>query len=162
MTYLPQNGASIIVDPNHHHETWAVYEHWWYNTEGDDQLVYVNACKLADIIHMREARNNSHWLKWFDGSGRMLRIVIVATYTDMIEAQRAAMNHIKKFDPIPPCNLYGSTISYAGRPIMCSNGQEYATQSDAATALGLSQSNLSEHLRGRRKSVKGYTFQYKG
>lgn len=160
MTYTPQD-ASIIIDPNRNHELWVVYEHWWFNPDGADQIVYVNTCMLKDVFYMREARNNSHWLKWFADTGHQVRVRIIATYGNMIDAQRAAITHLKKFNPMPPCNEYGLQLSYAGRPLLCSNGQEYATQSDAAMALGVSQSNISEHMRGRRKNVKGYTFTYK-
>lgn len=47
------------------------------------------------------------------------------------------------------------------KSIVCLNtGTVYDCQNDAAKDLGIKQGHISEHLKGKRPHVKGYTFEY--
>lgn len=151
----------LWLDPRTHDDDWCIYEHQIVTEPGaPPEIVYINACKLIDVYRMREARNNSEWCRLTLDPGVTVMISIVAVHNDRVTAVNAAMARIKACNPIPRCNLRGTTLFAARRPIDCSNGRQYASQLDAARDLGISQSAISNHLKGGTNNVKGFRFQY--
>jgi hypothetical protein len=142
-------------------DAWCVYEHYTLTPGEPPQLIYMATCPLIDIYRMREARDNSEWSAVTNNGTIPIMCRIVATTDDMNEARDFAIRHIKSFPNMPRCNLHGYNMHKSARRLMCSNGKEYATQSDAARDLGVNQSAISQHLQGRLRSVKGFTFTYK-
>lgn len=52
-------------------------------------------------------------------------------------------------------------VSNSHKAVMCiQTHKRYLSLADAAREIGLDRSSISKHLRGRQRSVKGYTFRY--
>lgn len=155
MTTYKLTGATMpIIDVNKVENLWCVYEH-----HNPPEIIYVNACRLRDVFSMREARDNSEWFRMYQkGGGLLLHITMITV--DRNEAIRSAIERVKSLPTMPRCNLHGFNMRTASRPIICSNGVTYQTQSEAAKALGVAQPHISRNLRGALKSVNGYTFAY--
>lgn len=148
------NVAIPIPDLVNIGDLWCAYEH-----HSPPHVVYVNACRLVDVFKMREARDNSEWLRMFaNGGGIVLHFLCITD--DRNEAMRVAIERCKSLPTMPRCNLHGYNMHKAPRKIICSNGATYKSQNEAAKLLNISQGNLSKHLRGELTSVSGYTFAY--
>ena len=133
---------------------WAVYEHSLGTT-----VLFVGVCQMRDIYNPRDARNNSEWVKQavFD----RMATRVVSTHETEPEAQRAATEWLAGMDKPPHCNEHGYPLNSRARPVMCSNGQRYASQSEAARLLDLQQSSISMALgNGGRKTAGGLRFWY--
>ena len=52
-------------------------------------------------------------------------------------------------------------IIQKSRPVICSNGVIYRSTREASRLLGLDNSSLNKVLKGKRKTVGGFTFKYK-
>jgi len=161
MTMKTQPAATIIGTARTMRDQWCVYEHMV--DSGDPlkppQIIYIGACKLAEVFDMRDAQNNSDWTEIMVVD-RPLIINIVATTPDAREAVRYAVDHIARQPQTPRCNLHGYNLHGQQRRLRCSNGTEYANQSEAARLLNVSQGAISRHLKGHLSTVKGYTFTY--
>lgn len=155
MANIPlQNVVIPIADIKEANNVWCVFEHHL-----PPQILYVGACKLIDVFKMREARDNSEWAKIYaNGGGVQLAITMITDNRN--EAFRVAMERVRSLDPMPRCNMHGYNMHRTARTLICSNGQTYKSQSDAAQALGISQSNISKHLAGDLTHVNGHTFAY--
>lgn len=161
LTMLP---AAIIYTPaTPESDMWCVYEHSIKASDptAPPKVIYINACKLNDVFRMSEAHNNSEWAR-LTTFNPLIMIRITAVTTDRAEAMKEAQKQIRSHNPMPDCNLRGYNMFGRSNAILCSNGKEYPNQLEAANALGLSQSAISQQLRGKLKSVKGYTFSKKG
>lgn len=161
MTLQAQQSV-VMADFTTFDKQWCVYEHHLHEP-GEETLkvIYVGACKLANVYALADAMRNTHWatLK-HTRPGSFLYVKVIMT-GERVECMNASVKHILSHNPRPVCNQYGRDTSGWIRPILCSNGQEYATQQEAALALGLNQGQISQHLAGNVKSVKGFTFAYK-
>lgn len=147
-------GMFNVNDPD---MTWCVYE---LRVPGPEIApIYVNACKLKDVFHLKDAHDNSEWVRMYKDGGAIM-IHIIAVSDDRNEAMRAAIEHCKSYNPMPRCNLHGYNLKSVNRPILCSNGVTYSTQAEASTALGVNQGNISRCLRGQLRTVGGYSFTY--
>lgn len=140
---------------------WCVYEHHRNPDEGTGpaELVYIGSCRIVDVYRLRDARLNTEWQRLF-GDGRAVMVKIVAIYNSQHEAQNAAFNLIRAKPTMPICNERGYTVFQQQRRIKCSNGKIYKNQTEAAMDLGVSQSAVSQCLRGLIPSVRGYGFVY--
>lgn len=138
------------------HDLWCVYEH-----HVPPAIIFVHVCRLTDVFMMREARQNSEWNEIFPHSGA-LTIHITHIVETQEEAGKIALKRLRSLPMMPRCNLVGYNMRGSTRALECSNGCEYRSQSHAAKALGLSQGNLSRHMRGELAAVRGLKFWYKG
>lgn len=57
--------------------------------------------------------------------------------------------------------IYTQRIIQKSRPVICSNGVIYRSTREASRLLGLDNSSLNKVLKGKRKTVGGFTFEYK-
>lgn len=140
-------------------DDWCVYRHIVPSNDGTPpSIIYIGCCKLTKLYDMTDARRNSEWRKLMT-LDRALIVEIIA-----IGNKRECYQHrgrvIATSNPRPHCNVRGFDTTGAAVKIHCSNGAVYATQTEAATALQLSQSAISRHLAGDPgvATVKGYTF----
>ena len=133
----------VITDPNCHAVTeWSI----------PDASLFVASCKLSEALSFGPPSRNSYWQQAYR-AGMPVLITIHSTGSEQ-DCMIAASRVVAAKRPI--CNLRGHT---GGTAITCVNtGQVFRTQSEAAHTLGLNQSNISQHLRGRIPHVKGYTF----
>ena len=162
---MTEHDCNIVVNPNKINDTYCVYEHYWINPDPNAEqpmvLVFVSAEKLSDVYMLRQGRRNSEWQRLFGSTDTNLLVRVIMTCETEVEAHNKAINHIRTFNPIPQCNLKGFNLTQASRKLICSNGQKYENQTDAARKLGLTQSSISKHLlNGRPKHVGGFTFTY--
>ena len=163
---MTEHDCNIVLNPNKINDTFCVYEHYWINPDPAAEqpmvLVFVGAEKLSDLFYFRQGRRNSEWHRLFGSTDTNLLVRVIMTCETEVEAHNKAITHIRTFDPIPQCNLKGFNLSQTSRKLVCSNGQEYDSQTDAARKLGINQSGISKHLlNGRPKHVNGLTFKYK-
>lgn len=138
---------------------WCVYEHHAFTSADEPpEIIYVNACPLADVFKMNDAYNNSDWLKVTGhGNDRPIMIRVIATTPEKLEALAFMNKHVRSFATMPRCNMFGYTMAGSTRPILCSDGREFANQTEAADALGVSQALVSLAVNGKRRSVRGFT-----
>jgi hypothetical protein len=147
MTLTPQQ-ASIIGSASGFVDDWCVYEHWYGEPE---QLIYVGICRLVDVFHAPDARTNSEWHKTVQ-MRHTLHVRIIAT-GERVECYRYYGRYLDANKP--PCNRLGRHVG-AGMEIMCvQTGERFATQSDAARALGVSQASISQNLNSLIPATKG-------
>lgn len=164
MTMIGMTGLPVFTLPDVRTvgDIWCVYRHQYPSVDGQPPVIlYINACRLTDVFEMNEARNNSDWATVYANGGAIM-LEILSVHATAGEAQSTAHRLIKSMNPFPRCNLHGYNMHRSARPILCSNGVTYKTQSEAASALRINQGNLSKHLREPDvlKSVGGYTFKY--
>lgn len=57
--------------------------------------------------------------------------------------------------------IYTQRIIQKSRPVICSNGVIYRSTREASRLLGLDNGSLNKVLKGNRKTVGGFTFEYK-
>lgn len=141
-------GASIDAFGNN----FCVYEVW-----RDTQLLYIGTCKFTLFGQLPDAQSNSAFMEMVKRD-EPLNIRIVAT-GNRADCYNHRMRLARSLPELPPCNKFGATGRFTG--IICEqDGQTYKTQAQAAKAYGISQGNLSAHLRGRPgyNSVGGRTF----
>jgi hypothetical protein len=161
MTITPQD-AMINITPATVADVWCVFEHMMVMKPGQPpEVVFVGTCKLIDVFRLREARANSYWTT-LTSAGAPVMIRIISTMDDRKTAYETAIRHVRTFDPVPVCNMHGYNLYGSQRQILCSNGQVYNSQSEAAADLNITQSAISQQLAGKLASVKGYTFTYGG
>jgi hypothetical protein len=159
MTLTPQTACTILDLAHKLPAQWCVYEVWLHDPDKDAAtLVYINAAALRDVTLLLDLNRNTHWHSITKPSS-YIYLKIVQT-GEKLDCRNEAFRHMMAQEPKPPCNMHGHDAA-AGRSITCSNGVTYETQTHAAEALGIKQSQISQHLRGRVPSVKGYTFSYK-
>lgn len=139
---------------------WCVYEHSIHQADAPPATIFVGYCKLGELFMMREARTNSEWARITDNGNVPVMITIIAMCSEQSEANRAAMEHLSSLPSWPYCNANGYNLERATRQLRCSNGTIFQSQEDAAKVLGVSQSAISQHLRGKLKTVKGVTLAY--
>lgn len=157
---IKKQDASVIGNTMDIDKQFCAYEHLAVIQPGKPpEVVFVSVCKLLDVFRMVEGRRNSEWAKMFSHGGDVM-VRIIATGTERTEVIRFAMNHMKQLPAKPRCNLHGVMMKGIKRPIICSNGQTFNSQLDAARALGVSASAISRHLKGDFNTVGGYTFAY--
>lgn len=146
--------------PNSINDVWCVYEHHMVFKQGaPPELVYVASCKLTDLFQMREARSNSEWAR-LATQNLLFQIRVVATANNKSEAFTIMDRHMRKMPQMPRCNLHGFSMFRANRQIICGDGRKFASQAEAARALGCSQGAISQHLNGHIPSIKGVKLAY--
>lgn len=155
-TLIRCNIGSVFATPNSLPNQWCVYMH----ANSDDETVqYVGMCKLSEAFGVPDARRNSLWGKTFHNT--TFRMVIVGIASNLPEAANYRSKLIQQFRP--PCNVNGFDVTGHGirTAIMCNEtGETFDTISAAAEAHGVSQSQISSHLAGRKYylTVKGRTY----
>jgi len=154
--------TNIVIDTTRPTLIWCVYEHQCVlEPEKPPETILVGACRLTDCYKLIDGKTNSEWGRIYANGGAVL-VRIIQLHDDALTAKRAAIAHIKTLPHPPRCNLRGVSMRGAKRPIICDqNGQEYATQGEAAEALGISQSGISRHMAGELAHVQGHTFHYR-
>lgn len=92
-------------------------------------------------------------------------VTVILAKTDVInitDSFKLELGTIKYKSPTTTNNIVVTELARRGHPgnmIMCNEtGEVFASQNRAAELLGLSPSNLSQHLKGRQPSVSGFTF----
>ena len=152
--------SSLIIATSVKANQWCVYEHLAQFEPGKPpEVVFVNACKVLNVYRMTEGRRNTEWQRMFSG-GAQIQVRIVAVTDDKYEAIRYIAKHVATLPELPRCNLRGVSTKGVARPILCSNGKTYKTQTDAADDLGIHASAISRHIRGYGRTVNGYTFEF--
>lgn len=155
-----QDTGMLVMPLEAAHDEWCTYEISKAINQGEiPQAIYIGAERLGDLYYLRKLRTNTDFIRIAPQGPQLLGVRILATGTK-IEMLNYATRLITTLQPQPRCNLFGASLQAATRPLLCSNGKTYTSQLDAAQSLGLNQSNISQHLRGKLKSVKGYTFAY--
>lgn len=137
-------------------QTWAVIQ-YMINSDQPNQppiIFAIVACPWPDTVTMVEASKNSEWQKYVTKDRPVLAEVLFTG--TKIECMQAASRFVVQREP--HCQRFGAQMSHRTARLMCSNGQTYATQSEAAQLLGLNQGAISQHLKGKLRHVKGYTF----
>ena len=124
-----------------------------YSTGDPFAVIWVGVVKLHDLYKFIDPGENNQWRHHVTPH---TQLVVTIHYTgSKIECQIESSKLIVKHKPV--CNMTGHSHS---KRIACSNGQIYATQSEAAQALGLNQGGISSVLNGRLQSISGYHFHY--
>lgn len=144
-------------------DAYCVYEHWMNDPdptltpEQAFRLMFISYCKLYDVFTCPEARRNNEWQKHFK-SGVQVTLRIIMTTTDAREAMNYAQAQVREKRPF--CNIRGYRQSGRTLVICNENGETYRSAADAAKALGLSQSQLTNHLNHVKgyRTVRGFTF----
>lgn len=135
-------------------------QYWLYDvSDAKGYIVFVGVDRFNDIFTMRHLMQAPE----FDMQAQY-GITLHQAYEREFDARNARDMFINvKLGGKTP--YFNSTVNMArrGKSILCEqNGQIYHTQSEAANALGISQSQLSKHLLRRKgyHAVKGLTFRY--
>lgn len=150
--------SSLIIDTTNPGQQWCAYEHLaTFEAGAPPQVIFVNACKLADVYRLVDANRNSEWRRIFGKGGHiMVRIIAIG---EQAEVTKFAIAHMRSLTPMPMCNLKGYTTKGTAQRIECiTNGVTYGSQKEAADTLGISGSAISRHLRGDLKHVGTYVF----
>ena len=157
-----EHDCNIVVQPGNIDKTWCVYEHYHMGDGSNPPIVvYVGAEKLTDIFFFRQGRRNSEWHSLYGSGEANLLVRIIKTFDHQLDAQNFCIDHLRRYQPIPQCNLKGYNLTRTTRAILCSNGQQYDSQADAARKLDINQSSISKHLlNGKPKTINGYSFKY--
>lgn len=129
-------------------ETWATHEH--YDISG--RCIFVGVSRLDRLGEMKEVRSNHEWVRRSEGA--TIRIVVTGLYSDQMKAKQHMFDRM--FDLQPVCNYSKAKL----RCVVCSNGETYSSQTDAAAKLGITQSEISKVITGRLKQTHGLTFRY--
>lgn len=157
---MDQDNCSIIVNVKNVLSQWCVYEHWATLRAGDPPTcVMVGTSKLIDVYKLLEGRVNSEWARIFAGGGHVM-VRIVKTAENRREAMALAVAQSRKYDPLPLCNRNGFALYGGMRRIVSSTGEVFATQREAANALGVSGPTISRHLSGELNHVRGVVLNY--
>lgn len=135
-------------------DDYCVYEIW-----DGAELLYIGLCRYAQLMQFPDAQGNSKFRERISRSKPFNMRVIARG--DRFSCNKYRYSMARSLNPIPPCNLAGIT-SYFQQIECVEDGKIYRTQKEAAEAYGISQGNLSSHLRGRAgfKQVRGHTFRY--
>ena len=115
--------------------------------------IWVGIVKLRNVFHFNEPAKNNQWRNYVTPESNIM--VTINVTGSAMECQHETNKLINALKPV--CNVHGHNFS---KRILCSNGQMYKTQSEAAADLGINQSAISAALSGRLRSVKGYSFSY--
>lgn len=133
---------------------YCVYEVW---RASDNLLLYIGTCKFTSFPQMVDAQNNSMFMQMVGREETInVRLIATGTRTDCYN-HRARL--ARGLPELPPCNKFGTVGRFSG--ILCEDdGATYRNQAECAAAYGISQGNLSAHLRGRPgyNKVGGRTF----
>jgi len=153
---LPHITAAASETPR----AWCVAEYFMNMPDQLGASLMITAAKLSEVFMFIECNRNSEWRKLVKPDSRILTMIygIGEKHDCMREASRLI---ISRGPSMPRCNLYGGNSMGTSRAIECSNGETYATQSEAAETLGLSQSHISRHLKGLCRDVRGFKFSFK-
>jgi hypothetical protein len=116
-------------------------------------VIWIGVVKLHDVYKFIEPSKNNQWRTHVSPHTEI--IVTVHCTGSKIDCQVHAGKLIVQHKPV--CNMTGHSHS---RRVACSNGIIYATQSEAAQALGINQGAISSVLNGRLKSAGGHYFHY--
>ena len=160
MTLIKQDGSLILPTD----KAWQLYCAWehlcYFEADQPPVVIMVGACKLTDAYKMLDGRRNSEWMRLFKAGGTVM-VKIIATGPDRTSCVKFAMDHMRKMNPMPRCNLMGFSNKGVARRVEClTNGEIYDSQTHAATALGISNVQISKHLKGDCKHVNKYVFRY--
>lgn len=156
MTVTPQPNCAIISVAAAMPGAWCTYEVWAHDPDtGEASLIFINYTSLKDVVMLIDLNRNTRWQE-MSKRGTWVTLKIIAT-GPRDEIRSHATAHLLAHNPRPECNTYGYALG-GKRRIKCSNGVVYETQQAAAAALGISQSAISQQMRGRIAAVKGYTF----
>lgn len=130
---------------------WCTYDH---HINGGH--VFTGFCRLNDVFTLNDARQNSAW-QTATASDQPLTVSVVALGTKQ-EMMRTAAHRVKTMRPY--ANIHGLNHRGFQRKISCSNGQTYQSQIEAAQILGISQSQISRHMNGEFRHVRGLVFKW--
>lgn len=133
-------------------DNYCVYEVWLA-----DQLIYVGSCKFTMFGTLPDAQSNSMFMKMVARDAE-LNVRIIAT-GNRADCYNHRTKHARSLPDIPVCNKHGAFGRFVG--VQCiEDGAIYPSQSAAAQAYGLSQGNISSHLKGAPgyANVGGRTF----
>ena len=106
--------------------------------------------------------------KYLIGGGALAIGLTVGYFAHPASAnQRAAVKQFIAWHSPTTINLEQTTTlvrrGHPGNIIKCvETGELFASQNRAADILGISKTSLSQHLKGKRPSVSGYTFENLG
>jgi hypothetical protein len=161
MAKMDQLGSVNITLPTiETGKLFAVYEIKIWPTQGEPPvLIYIGAETLLKTLSIRQPRANSDFAQIF-AVDRPLMLRIISIHDDAMEAREAAVLHVKAQPFVPRCNSLGFALNGQTRRIHCSNGKTYGSQKEAAESLGINQGAISQHMNGRLKAVRGYTFTF--
>ncbi len=132
--------------------------HCVYLHKLDGVVFFVGLQPLNDAYQCLDARSNSEWAKFIGNNVFTMELDMVSTDRFQLASRRFQLIQHHK----PHANLAGSEmVSGVSNAIMCNEtGERFATMSAAAMAHGISQSQLSNHIAGRKyyARIKGRTY----
>ncbi len=144
--------APVILHNMSLTDKWCVYEIWH---GAPSALEYIGTCKISAIGTVPDARRNAGFNARVTGS---FTLRIIAT-GDRVDCHNYRARLVRMSAEPPPCNRLNALVRYSA--IKCVNdGRIYRTQSEACAAYGITQGNMSNHLRGAPSynTLKGLKF----
>lgn len=145
----------VVTTANDVRSLYAIYTH----RDVDRVVQYVGVTPLSELFQMTDALCNSRWPDTFGKPVTTLEIEVIALTASEKEAYQEQRRLIMLYHP--PCNRRGYHIAPENQHVVCNEtGETWATIREAATAHGLSYSQLHSHLKRKPgyKSVKGKTY----
>lgn len=152
---IPIQGGAIYTTPDQAQALFCCYAH----SDADGVVQYIGHCKLMEVYAFPDARRNSQWPIVF--AGKVLVINILAVSPVELETLNYRYNAIQA--QRPHCNVNGferQSLTAAVAIECIETGERFPTITAAAIAHGVSQSQLSNHLAGRKyfHRVQGRTY----
>lgn len=155
--------TQITYDPAKIESLYCVYSHEIPQLDPNDVTkaisltVWIGHCKYNEFLLSPDARRNSEWTKHVRNA-MSVTVKVLSVHATAVEASNAAFALVRV--QRPHCNVHGHQPSRVA-PVEClDTGEIFETASAAALFYGMSQSAMSNHLRGRigYKTVHGKTF----
>lgn len=157
--YLIQTQSSIIATPEAFPAAWCVREVIFReHIDAPWQMLMLDVCELRNGHLFGKMQYNKAWREHVKAD--MAVMINITNIGDPVSCRRERDRRLSTMDPKPYGNSVHTITTHRRAMIVCSNGQIYANQMAAAVALGLNQGQISRHLRGELKHVKGITFKY--
>lgn len=155
MTYLECTIAAQMNQMTN--ATYCVVSYQRINGTAPPTLMMITACPLSQAFNMTVPGRNAYWRSVMTPeTGVIVEVHKIGTKQ---ECNIDATSRMARAPVKPECMRW--TVAARGtRLIACSNGQTYRDQSEAADALGVSQSAISQCLRGHMATVRGETLMY--
>lgn len=131
---------------------YVMYEHWYNN-----QLIYIGLTELENLFTCPDARENPYWQEVVKENEQILvRPVMIGKHHTVLNEYLRRLSLQEK----PYCNTYIKPWKgHRNVAIICSDGRIFKSQAEAALALGVPQSRVSNHVSNKSgyKTIKGLT-----
>lgn len=144
--HFPEDAMRAVMERSDRPQDWAA-------ALASGAPCYIGWCRAVDLSRSPDARAVVAW-RALASLSPMVSVTVAGLYDDQRAALRAAWPLIARHNP--PCNK--STAR--GSAVRClETGELFPTATDAAQAMGVSDSYVSMHLNGKRPHVNGMHFE---